>query len=83
MDAIIFSLKVCITDYTNLFATLAEWEVQVNFAAENCQIAAMGFVKASLLLFYRRIFWVSRSFVIASNVLLAVLTSFTLAVLLV
>lgn len=42
----------------------------------------MGFVKVSLLLFYRRIF-VTRSFLRSNNILIGLVTSFTLAVLLV
>ena len=42
----------------------------------------MGFVKVSLLLFYRRIF-VTRGFLWSSGALIGLVTSFTLAVLLV
>lgn len=42
----------------------------------------MGFVKVSLLLFYRRIF-VMRWFVICNSILIGLLSSFTLAILLV
>ena len=56
--------------------------VWANFAAEIAQIAAMGFVKVSLLLFYRRIF-ITRGFLRSNNILIGLVTSFTLAVLLV
>ncbi|KAL9633147.1 MAG: hypothetical protein Q9204_003518 [Flavoplaca sp. TL-2023a] len=55
--------------------------LKANFATENAQIAAMGFVKVSLLLFYRRIF-ITRWFVWSSNILIGLVTSFTLAILL-
>lgn len=42
----------------------------------------MGFVKVSLLLFYRRIF-ITRWFRWSNNILIGLVTSFTLAVLLV
>ncbi|KAL8685195.1 MAG: hypothetical protein Q9224_005918 [Gallowayella concinna] len=55
--------------------------LKANFATENAQIAAMGFVKVSLLLFYRRIF-ITRWFLRSNSVLIGIVTSFTLAVLL-
>ncbi|GLA55396.1 hypothetical protein AnigIFM63604_002044 [Aspergillus niger] len=56
--------------------------LKINFACENTQIATMGVIKVSLLFFYRRIFGISRPFVMASNVLIALISSFTLAIVL-
>ncbi|PYH37564.1 uncharacterized protein BO87DRAFT_328633 [Aspergillus neoniger CBS 115656] len=56
--------------------------LKINFACENAQIATMGVIKVSLLFFYRRIFGISRPFVMASNVLIALISSFTLAIVL-
>ncbi|KAJ5933962.1 hypothetical protein N7454_006291 [Penicillium verhagenii] len=52
------------------------------FACENTQIAIMGLIKVSILCFYRRIFGISRKFVMASNVLIVLISTFTLAILL-
>jgi hypothetical protein len=54
----------------------------MNLGCENAQIAGMGLVKISLLLYYRRIF-VSKGFIIASNILIGVTSCFTIAVILV
>ncbi|KAJ5898436.1 hypothetical protein N7504_008724 [Penicillium tannophilum] len=52
------------------------------FACENTQIVIMGLIKVSILCFYRRIFGISRKFVMASNVLIALISTFTLGILL-
>ncbi|GKZ25306.1 hypothetical protein AbraIFM66951_002226 [Aspergillus brasiliensis] len=56
--------------------------LKIKLAFENAQVATMGVIKISVLFFYRRIFGISRRFVTASNVLLALITSFTVAVIL-
>jgi len=52
------------------------------FACENTQIVIMGLIKVSILCFYRRIFGISRKFVMASNVLIVLISTFTLGILL-
>jgi len=49
---------------------------------ENGQIAGMGFVKISLLLYYSRIF-ISRNFILAANILIGIAFVFNLAIILV
>ncbi|OJJ78031.1 hypothetical protein ASPBRDRAFT_191292 [Aspergillus brasiliensis CBS 101740] len=56
--------------------------LKIKLAFENAQVATMGVIKISVLFFYRRIFGISRRFVTASNVLIALITSFTLATIL-
>ncbi|EHA19806.1 hypothetical protein ASPNIDRAFT_39233 [Aspergillus niger ATCC 1015] len=90
---IILALVHIIIDYTDAVTGIGDPEYQptmeaiifalkINFACENAQIATMGVIKVSLLFFYRRIFGISRPFVIASNVLIALISSFTLAIVL-
>ncbi|GKZ63374.1 hypothetical protein AnigIFM63309_001570 [Aspergillus niger] len=92
--ALILSCGISIIiDYTDAVTGIGDPEYQptmeaiifalkINFACENAQIATMGVIKVSLLFFYRRIFGISRPFVIASNVLIALISSFTLAIVL-
>ncbi|KAL9108365.1 MAG: hypothetical protein Q9227_006825 [Pyrenula ochraceoflavens] len=54
---------------------------KVNYFTENTSITVMGLVKVALLLFYKRIF-VTKTFNIAANFLIAITASFSLAVLL-
>lgn len=79
LDAIIFAAKARVS-YNDVEAETNR--LQMNFGAENAQIAAMGTVKVSVLLFYKRIF-VTRWFQRSSNALIAIVVCFTLAVMLV
>ncbi|KAJ5777170.1 lactate/malate dehydrogenase alpha/beta C-terminal domain family protein [Penicillium odoratum] len=56
--------------------------LKTNFACENAQIFTMGLIKVSILFFYRRIFGISPKFVRASNVLIVLISTFTLAIML-
>ncbi|KAL2047496.1 hypothetical protein ABVK25_011480 [Lepraria finkii] len=53
--------------------------LKILLGCELSQIATMGFVKASLLFYYKRIF-VSRFFVIASNTLIILIACFTASI---
>lgn len=53
------------------------------FAFNVCQIVAMALIKISVLLFYLRIFGISRQFTIITYTLIGVISSFSLAILLV
>ena len=79
MDAVIFALKV---GWCSVFSGTTLTLLQVNFAGENAQISVMGFVKVSVVLFYKRIF-IMRWFIRSSNALIGFITAFTLAILLV
>ncbi|TAQ83786.1 hypothetical protein B7494_g7887 [Chlorociboria aeruginascens] len=59
----------------------AVFALKANLFMENGQIAGMGFVKISLLLYYSRIF-ISRNFIRAANILIGVVVVFNLAIIL-
>jgi len=56
--------------------------LKANLFMENGQIAGLGFVKISLLLYYSRIF-MSRSFILMANILIGFAVAFNLAIILV
>jgi len=59
----------------------AVFALKANLFMENGQIAGMGFVKISLLLYYSRIF-ISRNFILAANILIGIAFVFNLAIIL-
>lgn len=56
--------------------------IQANLALENFQIAGMALVKISLLLYYSRIF-ISKPFLLAANILIAITSLLALSIILV